>query len=220
MRISRSRGFTYVECLVALAMAGVLLAIALPRFQRAQTHALQSEAITNLKSLHAAMMTQQNRPSSIHVYNFNPPRGNRYSYHLENSCTSFEDRSNLYASQHNDDVCVGVDVFNYWNFPFTFYPVSVVNPVWSQRAIDNGMGANAGTFGYCGMPFEWDYLAYAAGDTDFENNDDYEHLWEQPDTWLISSSDGELNRVCPATTSTEFAPAGEPFMVYDDAACN
>lgn len=220
MTSNRSRGFTYIECLVVLAMAGVLVVIALPRFLRAQTHARQSEAITNLKSLHAAMVTQQNRPTSIHVYNFNPPRGNRYSYHLENGCSSTEERSNFDASLNDFDVCVGVDVYDYWTFPNTFYPVSVVNPVWSQRAIDNGMGASAGTFGYCGMPFYWDYLAYAAGDTDFENNDDYEHLWEQPDTWLISSADGQLNRVCPATTSPVSAPAGEPFMVYDDAACN
>jgi prepilin-type N-terminal cleavage/methylation domain-containing protein len=220
MRIDRSRGFTYIECLVVLAMAGVLVAIALPRYLRSQTHARQSEAITNLKSLHAAMITQQNRPSSIHVYNFNPPRGNRYSYHLENSCSSTEERSGFHAVQNNDDVCIGVDVFAHMMFPFTFYPVSVVNPVWSERAVDNGMGAGAGTFGYCGMPFYWDYLAYAAGDTDFENTEDYEHLGERPDTWLISSSDGELKRVCPATTTALSAPAGEPFMVYDDAACN
>ncbi|KFE68443.1 prepilin-type N-terminal cleavage/methylation domain-containing protein [Hyalangium minutum] len=220
MKSNRSRGFTYIECLVALAMAGVLMVIALPRFLRAQTHARQSEAITHLKSLHTAMMTQQNKPSNIHVYNFDPPRGNRYSYHLDHGCHTTENRSNQDAVKHSGDVCVGVDNFAYMMFPRTFTPVRVVNPVWSQRDAGNGMGASAGIFGTCGYPDSWDYLAYAAGDTDFEGTEDYEHLWDSADTWLISSADGQLHRVCPATTSPVSAPAGEPFMVYDDAACN
>lgn len=220
MKRKHSRGFTYVEGLVALAMVGVLVAISLPRYLRSQTHARQSEAIANLKSLHAAMMTQQNRPSNIHVYNFDPPRGNRYSYHLDNGCHTTENRSNQNAVQHSQDICVGVDVFANPMFPRTFYPVSVVNPVWGERATYNGMGASAGMFGTCGYANEWDYLAYAAGDTDFENTGDWERAYDTADTWLISSSDGQLNRVCPATTTRVSAPAGEPFMVYDDAACN
>src|SRR5687768_13749197 len=106
MKASRSRGFTYIECLILLALVGVLVAIALPRFLRARTHARQSEAITQLKSLHAAMATQQVRPVSIHVYSFDPPRGNRYSYHLDNGCYSTEDRSSLNAVKSDFDICV------------------------------------------------------------------------------------------------------------------
>ena len=51
----RRHGFTYIEVLIAMAMASILVAVGLPRFFEAQKNAKHSEAITALKHLHAGM---------------------------------------------------------------------------------------------------------------------------------------------------------------------
>lgn len=214
---SQRRGFNSIELMVVLVMAGVLLAIGLPRYFRAQTHALQSEAVTNLKSLHASLIVQQNKPYNIHVHGFDPPRGNRYSYHLDHSCAGgYEDRSNVDAIQNDSDECIGVDVFAHMSFPSTFPVTPLPSASWDSQATWVGLGTSAGLYEIaCGYPY-WDYLAYASGDTD-----DILHTgtgMDTADTWAIASADGWLESVCPANAT--YVPAGEPFMVVDDAECN
>ena len=58
---------------------------------RFQARARQSEVHGNLKSLFTGLRTQQRKPpSTIRATGFAPERGNRYSYHLENGCSSTE----------------------------------------------------------------------------------------------------------------------------------
>jgi type IV pilus assembly protein PilA len=114
----RNRGFTLIELMIVVAIIGILAAIAIPNFIRFQARARQSEANTNLKSLFTGLRTQQRKPpAAIRATSFAPERGNRYSYHLEDGCSSFEDRSTVDAVQNNTDTCVGVDTFKFTSFP-------------------------------------------------------------------------------------------------------
>jgi len=203
------RGFTYIEVLVVLAMSAILAAIAIPSYLRAQKKARTSEAITNLKSLHAAMSTQLTMPTSIHVPGFNPPRGNKYSYMLESGCSMYEDRSGYDAVQYDGDLCIGVDTFAYPNYPSLFYPVTASAVAWEPDAAMWGMFD--GTPGLYGYDTNWYYLAYAAGENDGD-------LFDNADTYLISSADGEMAAVCPAGNPV-LVPAGEPFQTHKDAGC-
>jgi type IV pilus assembly protein PilA len=212
---STRRGFTYVELLFVLATVAMMLAIGLPGYIRAQTHARQSEAITQLKSLSTSLQAQQNPPFSIHLRGFNPPRGNRYSYHTSNYCYSYEDRSTLYAVQNTMDDCIGVDTYQHHSFPSIFSPVLITDYYWFYDGEwgyePSNLGNSAGILGTCGDP-QWEYLIYAAGDVDDDPSG-------SADTWVAASADGYLSPVCPSTAPVEVA-AGEPFMVYDDADCN
>jgi prepilin-type N-terminal cleavage/methylation domain-containing protein len=203
-------GFTLIELMIVVAIIGILAAIAIPNFVRFQARARQSEVSTNLKSLFTGLRTQQRMPpSAISATGFSPERGNRYSYHMEDGCSSYEDRSTLDAVTNDNDTCIGTDTFKYPSFPSVFTPVTLAGPAWNAKASANGMAGNAGIHG---SNENWDFLAYGAGDVD--NNP-----LEQPDTWSISSADGQLTSVCPAGNPENVA-AGEPFNVSNDVNCN
>jgi type IV pilus assembly protein PilA len=204
-------GFTLIELMIVVAIIGILAAIAIPNFTRFQARARQSEVNTNLKSLFTGLRTQQRKPpTAIHATGFAPERGNRYSYHLEDACSSFEDRSAIDAVQNNADTCIGTDQFKFTTFPPTFTVTSVAGAVWNAKASANGMGTSSGIYGAMD---NWDFLAYGAGDVD--NNP-----MDIADSWLISSSDGQLTAVCPATAGPENVAAGEPFNISNDVNCD
>jgi type IV pilus assembly protein PilA len=207
----RNRGFTRIEIITVVAIIGILAAIAIPNFQRFQARARQAEVSANLKSLFTGLRSQQRRPSNpIRSSSFSPERGNRYSYHLDDTCAGgYEDRSGLDATGSGTDTCIGADNFRFESFPPIFPVVSVASATWNARATNNGMGASSGLFG---TEENWDFLAYGAGDVDNKPS-------EQADTWLISSSDGELSAVCPAGAGQQRVSAGEPFKVFDDVNC-
>jgi type IV pilus assembly protein PilA len=167
----------------------------------------------NLKSLFTGLRTQQQKPAHpIRASGFKPERGNRYSYHLDDTCDGgFENRSGIDATGSSTDTCIGADTFRFQSFPSIFEVVTAPGAQWNVRASGNGMGTSAGLFG---TDESWDFLAYGAGDVDNEP------LTGRADTWLISSSDGEVETACPAGDSSRRVSAGEPFHVLNDVSCD
>ncbi|WP_224241526.1 prepilin-type N-terminal cleavage/methylation domain-containing protein [Hyalangium gracile] len=208
----RHSGFTLIELMIVVAIIGILAAIAIPNFVRFQARARQSEVNTNLKSLFTGLRTQQRKPPyAIRSTGFSPERGNRYGYHLEDNCSSYEDRSGVDAVQNNSDTCIGVDTFKFNSFPSTFIVESLGAAAWNSKAVNNGMTVSAGIYG---TEESWDFLAYGAGDVDNKPAND------KADSWVISSSDGQLMANCPATGAPENVAAGEPFNTYNDVNCD
>ena len=209
--VQRSRGFTLIELMIVVAIIGILASIAIPSFMRFQARARQSEVSTQLKSLFTAMRTQQRKPDdNIHGTGFSPDRGNRYSYHLENGCSTYEERSTVDIVRHAKDTCIGADASRFAGFPPFFEVVSVANPNWDEQGTAHSMGAEAGVYGEKGS---WDFIAYGVGDVDGQVED-------AADSWLISSADGRLETVCPESMGVpENVSAGEPFNVSNDVNC-
>ncbi|SEM93207.1 prepilin-type N-terminal cleavage/methylation domain-containing protein [Stigmatella aurantiaca] len=205
-------GFTLIELMIVVAIIGILAAIAIPSFLRFQARARQSEVNANLKSLFTGMRTLAKRPQShIRVPGFAPERGNRYSYYMAATCTTAEIRDAVDTEQHNTDDCIQTDRFKFGmemqGLPERVIPSSFE---WSTRATAHGMGAQAGLYG---TGLEWDFIAYAAGDVDSTFAD-------SSDSWLISSSDGKLQQMCPAVAEPLTNAAGEPFNVSNDVDCD
>ncbi|MDC0707436.1 prepilin-type N-terminal cleavage/methylation domain-containing protein [Stigmatella sp. ncwal1] len=203
------RGFTFVEVLISVAMAGVLAAIGVPKLFQAQERARHSEVITHLKSIHATLSAQVTKPWSLNEAGVSLPRGNRYSYHAGTPCMSFEDRSTFMVQDHGTDDCIGVDTYAHPTLPGLFEPAPLVSVQWDEQAVYNGVGATPGIFG---TETNWDYFAAAAGNRDHHPSDSAE-------TWGIASADGLASRFCPATPELFNITAGEPFLVNKDIGC-
>src|SRR3954464_12134766 len=79
-----SKGFTLIELMIVVAIAGLLCGIATARFAVSQARSKQSEASTNLKAMFAAekaFSAEKGRFSSfVHEIGFSPERNNRYAY--------------------------------------------------------------------------------------------------------------------------------------------
>ncbi|KFE62017.1 pilin [Hyalangium minutum] len=206
-------GFTLIELMIVVAIIGILAAIAIPNFIRFQARARQSEVHGNLKSLFTGLRTQQRKPPlTIRATGFAPERGNRYSYHLENSCSSTESRANQQPAVNNNDTCIGPDIFRFGaSFPAFFVVQALPSANWGPEAHADMSGkTDAGIYG---DDATWGFLAYGAGDVDNAQTPD------KADTWSIGSYDAVLASECPAATNINVA-AGEPFNVYNDVNCD
>ena len=206
-------GFTLIELMIVVAIIGIPAAIAIPNFIRFQARARQSEVHGNLKSLFTGLRTQQRKPpATIRATGFAPERGNRYSYHLENACSSTESRVDQLADMGNDDTCIGPDIFRFGtSFPPYFEVQALTAANWGPEAHTDMTGkTDAGLYG---DDATWGFLAYGAGDVDNTQTPD------KADTWSIGSYDALLGSVCPLATDVRVA-AGEPFNSYNDVNCD
>ncbi|WP_420806755.1 pilin [Hyalangium minutum] len=192
----------------------MLAAIAIPNFVRFQARARQAEVSANLKSLYNGMKTLTQMPMQIRVPGFAPERGNRYSYHMAASCASAESRSAQNSVRNPQDDCVEADTFRYPSLVPLFTPTLAATADWGPDANAAGMTVTPGVYS-TGNNQVWHFIAYAAGDVDNTMGTD------KADSWLIASSDGAVEPVCPSTGGAAVhIAAGEPFNVYNDVNCD
>ena len=206
-----SHGFTLIELMIVVAIIGILAAIAIPNFIRFQARARQSEANSNLKTLFTGLRTFSKKPhSEIRVPGFAPERGNRYSYFMNDPCTTSENRAGVDPVQSPTDDCIETDRFKFPGLPALFTPVPPTGATWNTKATANGMALAPGLFG---SGEDWDFLGIAAGDVDNDAAD-------SADTWVVSSSDGFVTPECPTTGGVgEPVSAGEPYNANNDVSC-
>jgi len=206
-----SHGFTLIELMIVVAIIGILAAIAIPNFIRFQARARQSEANSNLKTLFTGLRTFSKKPhSEIRVPGFAPERGNRYSYFMNDPCTTSEDRSGVDPVQNPTDDCIETDRFKFPGLPALFTPVPPSSVTWNTKSTANGMAVTPGIFG---SGEDWDFFGIAAGDVDNDSAD-------SADTWIVSSSDGMVTPACPTTGGvSEPVSAGEPYNANNDVTC-
>jgi type IV pilus assembly protein PilA len=110
------KGFTLIELMIAVAIVGILAAIAIPNFAKFQARSKQSEVKTSLKAMFVAekaFRLEKDRYSSL-VGNvgFAPERNNRYAYYLASGGT-LDDRSGSTVVTGTADNGISVDTFKY-----------------------------------------------------------------------------------------------------------
>ncbi len=86
------KGFTLIELMIVVAIIGILAALAIPNFIRFQARSKQSEVKANLKSLFTAERSYYQEhdmySECIKKIGFNPERGNRYHYVVNNTANN------------------------------------------------------------------------------------------------------------------------------------
>jgi type IV pilus assembly protein PilA len=110
------RGFTLIELMIAVAIVGILVAIAIPSFTKFQARSKQSEAKMNLKAMFTAekgyVQEKEKYSSSLGQLGFSPERNNRYAYYLSSTST-LEDRSGATPTTVAGANGVAVDTFRF-----------------------------------------------------------------------------------------------------------
>jgi len=217
------KGFTLIELMIVVAIIGLLAALAIPNFIRFQARSKQSEVKANLKSLFTAERSYYQEHDTytecIKKMGFNPERGNRYHYVVNNTanaelCANAEARATAAGVTTSLDGAVLADTFKFGtgagitaaNLPVAvvYGPVapagSGIVPVPNLVGVDPANPDPNGSFG-----------GAAQGDID---ND------VQVDLWYISSMSSTTAGICPALAGIDQnSPGGEPKNTYNDVNC-
>ncbi|HTS80333.1 MAG TPA: prepilin-type N-terminal cleavage/methylation domain-containing protein [Myxococcaceae bacterium] len=222
VRWKRSRstpfGFTLVEIMIALAIVGVLTAIAVPNFIRFQARSKQSEAKTNLRALFTSEKSYFGEREAYSPFarliGFTPERGNRYAYRLTPGCGNPEVRAGgavANASPLTID-CVEVDLGRYPGAvaqPATAGGVPVWLPPANNPTTPASISDAASTLAGCPI---CSFSGSAAGNVDTD---------AVIDTWFISSVDATVvaGPCWEGTPAGGNNPAGQPFNLNNDVGC-
>jgi type IV pilus assembly protein PilA len=211
IRRTLKRGFTLIELMIVVAIIGILAAIAIPNFIRFQAKSKQSEVKNNLKAAFTAQRSQFQEHDKyltlVGELGFSPERGNRYYYQL--GAGTNQVRAGVTATIiPGTDTGITVDTFKYPTAVAVPVPVAIV--IATQAANEGGLvGAVPGVYPAAGCP-ACNFIGLGAGDIDNEA--------VGIDTWYIASIDFTAIPVCGDVTAIQ-APAGQPFMNYDDVNC-
>jgi type IV pilus assembly protein PilA len=110
------KGFTLIELLIAVAIVGILTAIAAPSFLKFRARSKQSEARMNLKAIFVAekgyMQEKEKYTSLVGPIGFAPERNNRYAYYLSDTST-LQDRSGVMPADVPAENGISVDTFKF-----------------------------------------------------------------------------------------------------------
>jgi len=221
------RGFTLIELMVAVAIVGILSAIAVPNFSKFQARSKQSEARVNLKAMFTAQKAfaaERDRFSTlVSEIGFAPERNNRYAYFTGQGGTQ-ENRSAAPTVSAPDNTAVEFDSFRYQD-PLIFGATRInQEPATSPCGLTlpgihpfpgggrgggggNSWPGNGGGETSTAGPAVWTGMAQGQIDAD-----------DTLDLWSICS--GTRTATANAGCASSGAPnaAGEPLVERNDAA--
>jgi type IV pilus assembly protein PilA len=205
----RDRGFTLIEIMIVVAIVGILAAIAIPAFVKHQAKAKQTEAQANLKAAFTSEKTyfaeHDTFSTDFLLFDFNPERGNRYSYWLSTAPTTWQARSASVMPGGVNFQGIECDCFKIggdcqpspnrpggFALPTVIYPAAVVGP--SDIGVTTGSGGS--------------FIIEARGNID---ND------ATIDVWMLSG--GTLVVAGSPCSVAMNGVSGTPVNAYDDVAC-